>query len=77
MLSKHQKHFFLVSGFWWLILIFKICGKTYLKINWSVKTSLYRRHKGAACSELKAPVEDDEITTAKVVFFCVYLIWCC
>ena len=74
MLSKHQKHFFLVSGFWWLILIFKICGKTYLKINWSVKTSLYRRHKGAACSELKAPVEDDEITTAKVVVFCVCLI---
>ena len=69
MLSKHQKYFCFVTGFWWLIcktyLIFKIRGKTYLKINWSVKTSLYRRHKGAACSELSAPVQDEEITQQK------------
>lgn len=80
MLSKHQKYFFLVSSFWWLIcktyFIFKICGKTYLKINWPVKTSLYR-HKAATCSALGAPVKDDEINTAKVVVFCVCLIWSC
>ena len=37
MLSKHEKYFCFVTDFWWLIcktyLIFKIRGKTYLKIK--------------------------------------------
>ena len=56
--QNSRKCFYLVSSFLWLIcktfLIFKICGKIDLKINWSVKTPL-PGHKGGTPSGLWAP----------------------
>ena len=58
MLAKYLKYFFLVSDFCWRIfkayLIFKICGKIDLKINWYVKTPLHG-HKRVILSGLRAP----------------------
>ena len=59
MLSKHQKYFFLVTGFLRLIckayLIFKIRGKFDLKIHRSVRMPLHE-HKGVPLYGLWAPV---------------------
>ena len=65
MVSKHQKYYFQVSGFWWRTCKtnskFKSGQEIDLEVNWSEETPLYG-HNGVARFGLQAPVGSQYIT---------------